>query len=241
MGAMYKGIDRHFYLRPAVLRSFIFTCDPDIGVAVGPDFNAKIDGTTANLAIFYVVLSRNRGIHQYTDTLAAIGACNVPFTELSHSHLAPLTIASRGVAKSSRTNPDPAGDNQGAKNRITNGEYPRGGLVIQNSVQPMRYERTGVHCGTRAFPERHFPACKRANDSDPRLQHNNTNCSQVRDPKPWVSYPCPIKEFPDENHCQAKDDKRNERDVTEKKNIGSDQKQEVGLHLCHPTSVPKSI
>ena len=224
-----------------MLRSFIFTGDSHVGVAVGLDINTKIDGTAANLAILYVVLLRNRGIYQYVDALAAIGTFNVPFTELSHSHLAPVTVGSWGVAKASRTNPKPAGDNHGAKNRITNREHPRRGLVIQNSVQPMRYERTGVHCGTHAFPERHFPGCKRANDSDPRLQHNNPDCSQVRDSKPWVSYPCPIKEFPDENRCQAKDDKRNERDVTEKKNVGGEQKQEVGLHLCHPSSKPNNI
>lgn len=63
MGAMYKGIDRHFYLRQAVLRSFIVTGDLHIGVAVGLYFNTKIDGTTANLAILYVVLLRNRGVH----------------------------------------------------------------------------------------------------------------------------------------------------------------------------------
>lgn len=63
MGAMHMGIDRHFYLTPVVLRSFIVTGDPHIGVAVGLDFNTKIDGTTANLAILYVVLLRNRGVH----------------------------------------------------------------------------------------------------------------------------------------------------------------------------------
>ena len=139
---MYERIDRHFYLMPAVLRSFIFTCDPHINVAVGLDFYAKIDGSTANLAILDVVLSSDRRVDQYSDALAAIGTLNVPFTELSHWYLAPLTIASRGVAEPSRTNPDPAGDNHGGENRITNGEYPRGSPVIQKSVQPVRYERT---------------------------------------------------------------------------------------------------
>lgn len=222
MGAMHKCIDKHFYLRSAALGSLTFTSDPHIGVAVGLDFNTNIDGTTANLAILYVVLLRNREIHQYADTLAAVRTFNVPFTELSHSHLSAVTDVSRGVAKPSRTDPDPAGDNHGGKNRITNREYPRGGLVIQNSLEPMRYKSAGVRRGTRAFPERHFPACKRANDSDPRLQHNNANCSQVRDPKPWVSYPCPIQEFPDKYQYQAKDDKRNEQDVTEKKNVGGE-------------------
>ena len=223
-----------------MLRSFIFTGDSHVGVAVGLDFNTKVDGTTANLAILYVVLLSNRGIHQYADAFAAIGTFNVPFTERSHSHLVPVTIVSRSVAKASRTNPNPAGDNHGGKDRITNGEYPRRGLVIQNGFQPVRYERTGVHCGIRAFPERHFPGRKRANDTDPRLQHNNAYCSQVPDSKPWVSYPCPSKNPPDKNQGKAKDDKRNEQDVTEKKNVGGDQNQEVGLHLCHLTSPQKS-
>ena len=209
-------------------------------MAAGPDFNIEIDGTTANRAILYVVLLRNRRIHQYANALAAIGAFNVPFTELSHSHLAPVSIVSRGVAKASRTNPNPASDDHGSKNRITNGEYPCRGLVIQNSFEPMRYERTGVHCGICAFPERHFPGRKRANDPDPRLQHNNTYCSQVPDSKAWVSYPCPSKGISDMNQGKAKDDKRNEQDVTEKKNVGGDQNQEVGLHLCHLTSPQKS-
>jgi len=105
-----------------MLRSFIFTFDPHIGVAAGLDFNTKADGTTANLAILYVVLLRNRGIHQYAAALTAIGTFNMPFTELSHSHLVLCSVMCRRVAKPSWTNPKPAGNNRGSKSRVTNGE-----------------------------------------------------------------------------------------------------------------------
>ena len=221
-----------------MLRSFILTGDSDVGVAVGLQFNAKIDGTTADLAILYVVLLRNRGIDQYADALAAIGTFNVPFTELSHSHLAPVTIVSRGAAKAPRTNPKPAGNNRGRKGRVTNGEYPRGGPVIQDSFQPMRYERTGVHCRTRAFTQRHFPACERADYADPGLQHDDTNGGQMCEPKPWVSYPCPTKGLADKNKRQSKHDERNEKNVRQKKTVSGKKKQEVGRHVCYPKLKP---
>lgn len=145
MGAMYKRIDRHLYLRPAALRSFILTRNPQTGVAVRLNLNTEIDWTTANLAVLYVVLTINRGIDQYADVLPAVGTFDVLFCEFSHVHLFLRIFAFRDIAKPSRTNPKPTRSNRSRKRRITNSKHPRGRLVIQERLQPMRNERTRVH------------------------------------------------------------------------------------------------
>lgn len=93
MGAMCRRIDRHLYLSAAPLFSFVVAGDPNAGVTVGLDFNTEVNGATADLAIFYVILLRDRGIDQYADTLPAVGTFDVLFSELSYRHL--LTISTR--------------------------------------------------------------------------------------------------------------------------------------------------
>ena len=159
MGALYKRFDRHLYLGPAAPRSFIFTAHPYVRGPVRVDFNTEVDGTTANLAVLYIVLLRNRGVDKYADAFAAIGAFDLSFVELSRSHLASRPAVFRGFTKRPRTNPKPACNNGGGKNRITNREHPGRGLIIQNRFQPMRNERTRVHGRARAFSQCHFPGC----------------------------------------------------------------------------------
>ena len=92
-------------------------------------------------------------------------------------------------------------------------------MIIQNSLKPVRYEGAGVCACAGTFAERHFPGSQRANNSEPGLQDNNTDCCQVCDSKAWISHPCPVTQLPDKNQYQAKDHERNEQYVTEKKGI----------------------
>jgi hypothetical protein len=85
----------------------------------------------------------------------------------------------------------------------------------------VRYERTWVHRIASAFAKRHLPGSQWTNNTDPGLQYNYTDRSQVREAKPQISNPAPIAKFSHQDKCETEHHECHEQGMTEKKQVGS--------------------
>lgn len=101
----------------------------------------------------------------------------------------------------------------------------------------MSYESTRVGDLAGTSSKRHLPVSKGANDSGPRLNHDDTDCCQMCDTKPRISHPGPIQRLPNQDEHQTDNHEHDEQDVPDQKRIGGQYEQETGLQERHLTMI----
>src|ERR1022692_1425170 len=104
--------------------------------------------------------------------------------------------------------------------RVAKREDPSWSFVVQDALQPILDEASGVRCCASLGAQPHFEGCERTYGTKPSLCDYNGNGSQMRSPKPQCIYPVPGAQIANDDEDEAADDEHDDGDVQREHYIG---------------------